>query len=170
MPHPFRFFLRKGWENEEPIYSNRRNVQDSERIAAHRIGAARAGKIVAGLMRRLAALSLVTIFSFMLLAPLFAPSGEAALPPCCRRHGKHHCSMMEPLTGSQRGVQTIQERCPFSRVAKSAAHITSYQPEAAAQFFAQLVSHPSRAPQTEALRRLSLDRNRQKRGPPARSL
>lgn len=123
-------------------------------------------------VRRIIATSLLILFSAPLIAPLLALSRDpdANLPICCRRHGKHHCSMMEPLTGSQRGVQTIQERCPFSRVAKSAAHITSYQPEAAAQFFAQLVSHPSRAPQTEALRRLSLDRNRQKRGPPARSL
>jgi hypothetical protein len=118
-------------------------------------------------MRRILAVSLLSMISLMLIWPLLAPDAEANLPPCCRRHGKHHCSMMEPLTGSGRGVRSLQEKCPFQRVAKTSAHTSAYQPEPEARFFATIVSLPERAAQTEALGRIALDRSRLKRGPPA---
>jgi hypothetical protein len=117
-------------------------------------------------MRRIAAHTLVFIFSWMLIAPLFAPGAEASLPPCCRRHGKHHCSMMEPLTGSQRGVQTVQEKCPFSHVAKTTAHTALYHPQTPAAQSLPVVSGPALAPQSQTLSKLALHCSRMKRGPP----
>ncbi|MDR3791767.1 MAG: hypothetical protein P4L03_00160 [Terracidiphilus sp.] len=118
-------------------------------------------------MRRALAITLLSVFSWMLIAPLLAPSAEASLPPCCRRHGKHHCSMMTPLTGSQRGVETIQEKCPFTRVAKGAAHTVAYRSEPAGTCIAPVSKLLTRAPQTITLRSTSLDRSCPKRGPPA---
>lgn len=67
-------------------------------------------------MRRAIALTLLVLFSYMLMAPLFAPNAEASLPPCCRRHGRHHCMMQRLLamSGKPGGPPAIQEKCPFS--------------------------------------------------------
>ena len=121
------------------------------------------------MMRRIAAASQVALFSWMLIAPLLAPGAEANLPPCCRRHGKHHCSMMEPLAGGRRGVQTIQEKCPFQRVAKTTAHTAAYHPEAVAALLPGTVNQPAPPVSSEPLCRLALEHSRLQRGPPQNS-
>jgi hypothetical protein len=118
------------------------------------------------MMRRALAITLLSLFGWMLIAPLLAQNPDAGLPPCCRRHGKHHCSMMEPLTGHRRGVQTVQEKCPFSRNAKAVAHTSGYRPAMSAPLFAVALGPLVGAPQHESLCRLALDRSRLKRGPP----
>ncbi|MGA3372851.1 MAG: hypothetical protein ABSC48_13925 [Terracidiphilus sp.] len=45
-------------------------------------------------MRRGLSLFLILFFGFGPLASALAASDESRLPPCCRRHGKHHCAMM----------------------------------------------------------------------------
>jgi len=119
-------------------------------------------------MRRAISLSLMLVFSWMLIAPFFAPDGEANLPPCCRRNGKHHCMMrmMRANTG-QGGFTTVSEKCPRYPAGGAAAHSTVNQPEPSEQFYADIVRHPAIAPQTEALRRIALLRSHQKRGPPS---
>jgi hypothetical protein len=47
-------------------------------------------------VRRAPAISLLLAISFTLIAPLLASSQpDSDLPACCRRDGKHHCSMMD---------------------------------------------------------------------------
>jgi hypothetical protein len=119
-------------------------------------------------VRRAIAFSLMVLFSLTLIAPLFAPDADANLPACCRRNGKHHCMMrmMERTAGNQRGFTTITEKCPCGPASACAVHSPTYKPKAREEFYAEVVRHPARAPQTEALYRISFLRSRQKRGPP----
>jgi hypothetical protein len=120
-------------------------------------------------MRRKIALSLVLMFSWMLIAPLFTPDAEASLPACCRRNGKHHCMMhmMERLGGNEKSFTSVSEKCPSFPAGTCAVHSPSFKPEAGEQFYAQIVSHPACVAQTEALSRIAFLRSHQKRGPPS---
>jgi hypothetical protein len=100
----------------------------------------------------------------MLMLPAFAASsGNANLPACCLKSGKHHC------TGGmgQDGTQTLTQKCPFVQHASVPAGGASVTPSTANFIFAGLVSHPAGSPQIEAHCRISFSRSRQKRGPPA---
>lgn len=122
----------------------------------------------------LAALMLVLIGGFY-AAPLVqavSADPEAGLPACCRRHGKHHCAMMDQMrkaaTSGSPQIGQIPQHCPFyphSTTAPVVRFDVGLAPSAA--FFAEVVSHPAVHPQTHAVYRLSLDRSRQKRGPPS---
>ncbi|HEV2576214.1 MAG TPA: hypothetical protein VGU25_03280 [Acidobacteriaceae bacterium] len=48
-------------------------------------------------MRRLLSILLLAAFALPLVAPLIAlaQDPDAALPACCRRHGQHHCAMLD---------------------------------------------------------------------------
>jgi hypothetical protein len=120
-------------------------------------------------MRRTIALTVLTIISWMLIAPLFAPGAEASLPPCCRRHGKHHCMMrrMERPGSKQNGLATASEKCPCAPAATGAVYSRCYKPEAGKQIQAAAVGPAARAPETDALHRISFLHSHPKRGPPA---
>ena len=64
-------------------------------------------------MRRVWATLLIAVLGFPLIAQAaFGPSGDETLPPCCRRNGKHHCSMMASASDSSAGVVMRASRCP----------------------------------------------------------
>jgi hypothetical protein len=127
-----------------------------------------------GYMRRPIAVFLLLIFGSFLGAPLLATSNlQNDLPACCRRNGSHHCvtRMMEGDRGS-RQVSAPAEKCPFF---PHIGQLTQVQnpaiaPSPAGAFYAALESHPACHTQSEAQRRISFDRSRQKRGPPAAAL
>jgi len=99
-------------------------------------------------MRRAISLSLLLVFSWMLIAPLVAPDSETNLPACCRSHGKHHCNMrrMMRLGGSEKGFSTISEKCPFWPASTCAVHSASFAPETGRRFLPYLASpQPSKA-------------------------
>jgi len=123
-------------------------------------------------MRRSIAISLMMLFSWMLIAPLFASSADANLPACCRRNGKHHCMMrmMEDSTDSKLRFTTVQEKCPYAPAQVMVSHTQTPTGEQAHLFFAEINAHPALAPQTEAHFRISFSRSRQKRGPPSARL
>jgi hypothetical protein len=116
-------------------------------------------------MRRTIAFSLLMVFSWMLIVPLFGPDAEANLPPCCRRNGKHHCMMRR--MERQSGFTSASEKCPCVPPSTGVLHSATYKPETGEQFHAEAVRPPACAAQTEALYRLSFLRSHQKRGPPA---
>jgi hypothetical protein len=120
-------------------------------------------------MRRALALTLLAIFSLMLMAPLCAPDAEASLPPCCRRHGKHHCMMQRLLamSGKPGGPPALQEKCPYWPKGGGAAHVRVYQPEAEPQVFATRVAASVCAAKTELRHDLFFFDSHPKRGPPA---
>ncbi|MEO8051892.1 MAG: hypothetical protein ABI833_15860 [Acidobacteriota bacterium] len=119
-------------------------------------------------MKRIAAILVLGVFSFLLIAPLaIATDPEAQLPACCRAHGKHHCMM--PV-GSPSGAPMFRPQnsvCPLFPSAGALGASDSTVTLAASQhFFAGIVSHPAAHAQTEALYRISYSRTGQKRGPP----
>jgi len=116
-------------------------------------------------VRRLLAISLVLVFGLPLALPMFsAQAAEQNLPACCRRDGRHHCSM--PSDGSRSSVSTIGEKCPCAPAAPTFLLHGSFTPSTAAAIFAGITQHPAIFAQTQAQLRVSFDRARQKRGPP----
>ena len=119
-------------------------------------------------MRRAIALSLMTMFSWMLVVPLFAPDANEHLPACCRRNGKHHCMMhmMERHSGEQIGFRSVEERCPCCPALTCAVHSPIFKTESGERSFADVVPLPLMAQQTEALYCISSFCSHPKRGPP----
>jgi hypothetical protein len=128
--------------------------------------------------QRLFAILILSIIGIVQAQPLFqlnSSDPESRLPACCRRHGAHHCAMADEIvkmTSSGRAqMGAVPHHCPMyphvttARVLRSNAELPP-----AAVFFADVVSHPTIHPQVNALGRLSLDRSRQKRGPPSLSI
>jgi hypothetical protein len=107
------------------------------------------------------------IFSLPLVSTLFGTrAAEAVLPVCCRRDGQHHCGM--PSGPNQdSGIGVVGEKCPYTPAAPAALSFPFFAPPASAAIFAGITRHPTVSPQTDAQLRISFDRARQKRGPPA---
>jgi hypothetical protein len=120
-------------------------------------------------MRRWLAIPMLLLF-FLPLVSGFLGAGvsDASLPACCRRNGKHSCSMMgEASPENSRGLSAVRDKCPCSPAGLAVLVLPAFTPGASAAIYAGLVQHPAVASQTEARRRISYDRSRQKRGPPS---
>jgi hypothetical protein len=123
-------------------------------------------------MRRTVAIFLLLIFGSFLSAPLLAASSNPSsnLPACCRRNGKHQCMMrmMEDDLGT-RQVSAPPEKCPLFPHTLPVTRVQNHviASGVAGAIYAALQSHPACQAQSEAQQRISFDRSRQKRGPPA---
>jgi len=120
-------------------------------------------------MRRAISLSLMMLFSWMLIAPLLAPDAEASLPACCRRNGKHHCMMhgMVRLKAKGSGLASVSEKCPCLPDSTGVIHSAKFLPETARQFYTAVVDQTTSAPETPVSFRITSLRSHQKRGPPS---
>jgi hypothetical protein len=123
-------------------------------------------------MHRVAAALLLCVFSFTLIGPVLFARQESKLPACCRKDGRHHCSMANMGASSSESsgpnLQAANSRCPvYPSNGVAPAMAKAGVPTLAAEFFAGVVSHPAGHAQTEARRRVSLSRACQKRGPPS---
>lgn len=118
-------------------------------------------------MRRALASVLLALFSFPLMLPILRADAASMLPSCCRRAGKHHCSV-DSESSSQEGLDPVQPKCS-SYPATIAVHgnwnIAFFKN--APSIHTSLVSYPSVEARTEAQYRVSFSRSRQKRGPPS---
>ena len=128
-------------------------------------------------VRRFLAIAIALLIVLPTITPLFAltTAGDPTRPACCRRDGKHHCMLMDLETASSSNATritaaTVSERCPYGSKSLPGTTHTGCSLHTSAAIFAGIVSHPSVAPQTESKRRISADRSRQKRGPPAIAL
>jgi len=127
-------------------------------------------------LRKLLSILLLAVFALPLVSPLVTlrTDAESGVPACCRRNGKHHClvNMAEHAEAAQHGVYFTApaEKCAYCPSAVAAAHPSLLAAGISAAVYASLVSHPVGDAQTESKRRISHDRSRQKRGPPALSL
>jgi hypothetical protein len=122
-------------------------------------------------VRRLLAISLLTLFAFPFALPLFAKAAtDSSLPFCCRRDGKHHCAGVNMSPSDGTSMRTVGEKCSYSIAPPAILVLPSFTPSTGASIFAGIVQHPAAAPQVEAQKRISFDRSRQKRGPPTISL
>jgi hypothetical protein len=129
-------------------------------------------------VRKFLAILMVFVFGAFYAAPLLKAASndpDAGLPACCRHNGKHHCAMMDeylkPLDARTPQFRATPQHCPLyphSTTAPVVRYHAGLMPSAA--FLANIVSHPAVQPQVRAVYRLSLDRSRQKRGPPAQLL
>jgi hypothetical protein len=127
------------------------------------------------ILRKFLAILMLAIIGGFYAAPLLQAASsdpDAGLPACCRRHGKHHCAMMDrylkSIDSGTPQVRTTPQHCPLyphSSNAPVVRYDAGLAPSPA--IFAQVVSYPAVHPQTHAVYRLSLDRSRQKRGPPS---
>ena len=122
----------------------------------------------------MAALLLFIIGSFHVLPLLqtLSSDSETRLPACCRRHGSHHCAMADQTVkvspSGNPQIGPVPQHCPLYPHSATAPVARFHAGLAAsAAFFANIVSHPVVRPQIQAVYRLSLDRSRQKRGPPS---
>jgi hypothetical protein len=126
-------------------------------------------------VRRLFAICFPLLFSFQLLMPVVAATGDAdsKLPACYRRNGTHHC-MMNAVQASaslhriQFGV--IPSKCPLfpKAIRTTSTHDLNF--DTAELLYAQVISHPAMCVQIEARARVALERSRHKRGPPSTRL
>jgi hypothetical protein len=130
-------------------------------------------------MRRSIAVLMLLIFGSFVSAPLLAASSpsEDNIPVCCRRAGAHHCMsqrMMEQALLRQPGtrVSAPLEQCPLFPKGNLPntvhEHLATWH--SGGLLYAITLSPAARVAQTEVHRRISFDRSRQKRGPPASPL
>lgn len=120
-------------------------------------------------MRRLLAILLLAVFGLTTATPLLAATQDAThsldahLPACCRRNGAHHC-MMAVATDTP-SVSARCTQCPHPwAVASHMELLASSSRISLLQAPCFLTTASSKA---EQQRRLSRERTRQKRGPPA---
>jgi hypothetical protein len=125
-------------------------------------------------MRRALASLLLAWFSFPLILPMLRADAASNLPSCCRRLGKHHCSiegsMDAPSEESASGptLKALQARCsnyPATSVAPGYENFAFLKDSPSICAF--LLSYPSLQARAEAQYRVSFSRSRQKRGPPS---
>jgi hypothetical protein len=120
-------------------------------------------------MRRFAAIFVLLVIACYVGAPLLeaSSSADARLPACCRSGGKHHCNMAMPAESGAH-FSSLSTKCPLHpRPAMVPLTRIVAAPGASSLIDSQTASYPAIVPQTRALHRISLDRSRQKRGPPA---
>jgi hypothetical protein len=119
-------------------------------------------------MRRALASLLLALFSFPLIFPVLRADADPNLPSCCRREGKHRCSMESASTETASGLHGIQPKCSNypSAIAIPGNWSVAYVRNAPS-ICASLLIYPSAQARTETQYRVSFSRSRQKRGPPA---
>jgi len=118
-------------------------------------------------MRRTVAISLLAICSWMLIAPFFGPDPEAGVPPCCRRLGKHHCMMMQWMSGAPGGLARVSEACPYRHKSGGAVASRSSKPEDKERLLTRAISPASLPIPGLAPSHPALFDTHPKRGPPA---
>lgn len=122
-------------------------------------------------VRRLLALSLLLLFSFTLVSPLFALSTntDANLPICCRRNGAHHCQMKvqsSNTSADQIAVSTIPSKCPFYPRPATLVRHNDAKLHANSDLLVALTHRTTVKASAYICRRIVSDTAWQKRGPP----
>jgi len=118
-------------------------------------------------MRRLFSILLLAAFALPLVAPLLAlaQDPDAGLPACCRRHGKHHCRMLE--RGQDPSVHQVVPVCPFfpqhQAVFLTRPHPPALQPAPRTPVFVPILAPFAHA---ETRQRITRARSHSVRGPP----
>ena len=120
-------------------------------------------------MRRVPALLLVAVFSFLLIGPAVWMNADSNLPACCRRGGKHHCAMMDAdgAPSPSPAVKAPVTRCPLFPKGGVALPYAGAALLSGGQPVGQSMGGQMALP-VGALgeHRLSLDRSHLTRGPP----
>jgi hypothetical protein len=68
-------------------------------------------------MHRALASFLAALFGFPLIAPFLTVSTRSDLPACCRRDGKHHCTLVDMADGPESPagltLTVVRPKCPL---------------------------------------------------------
>ena len=128
-------------------------------------------------MRRGLASFLLALLSLPLIVPAWVARTGSSVPPCCRRNGQHRCVMgsvdadaatIDQESTSDSAINAIRLRCPYCPAAltiRAGSNVALVKNQPAT--FLPLFSHPTAQTQIEARYRVSFNRSRQKRAPPA---
>ena len=121
------------------------------------------------MMRRSLAIVLTTVFSWMLILPAVGAGAAADVPVCCRKDGKHKCSMRaaSETLPSEVAPATIHEKCPCVPPGMTTGPVDRAVSFTASAIVAAVVSHPAMSPLPVASCRILTSRSHQKRGPPS---
>lgn len=125
-------------------------------------------------MRRALSILMVLVFGLGPLSVMLGASEDSRLPPCCRRHGAHHCAMNAGVASiiAESGETSLTAPATCSSFPGSAAATIS-APQALANVpvssIAQ-IAQPHFPSAAWAAARMSQIRTRVGRGPPALSL
>jgi hypothetical protein len=117
-------------------------------------------------VRRAPAVLLLFFLSIPLLTPLVSAESESKLPACCRRDGKHGCSMDKRSKAQGDGVASAKALCAQYPNAKAMPVSGAMDVPRAPMAVAFVLSGPVATAQAEARYRISFSRAWQKRGPP----
>jgi hypothetical protein len=110
---------------------------------------------------------LLAIFGFSPLAPALFADDSSNLPACCRRLGVHHCTQL-PGGVSFKGVCSQYSHFPATLAQPEGAKTALCMATQALR--ADSTARLCAAEQGLALYRVSFNRSRHKRGPPALSV
>lgn len=135
----------------------------------------RAKRCTLAAVRRVQAILLLLATGFGLVTPLlsFSAPSQSKLPPCCRRGGKHGCSMSgkTKIGVSATTAVTLQNagaKCPLYPSGKAVPAGEGANGTAPAYVpIAPVLSFAASTEQTEARYRISYGRSCPKRGPPS---
>jgi hypothetical protein len=123
-------------------------------------------------MRRISATLLLAVLGFAAVIPLVIADPDFSRPACCRRDGKHQCTMMtaqQESSSESSGpvLRAARTTCPYFPSSGAVnAYAGATKPEAAPAFSASLVRYPFSRAQSSARYRTYFHRTHQKRGPP----
>lgn len=116
------------------------------------------------------ALSTLLLLAFslpILMPPFISAANRSELPACCRAHGAHHCMMSGVSVAVPSRYRTIAARCPYFPALRILLMTPHGVITPAANGICQALQLSEIVRETEAGYRISADRTRQKRGPPA---
>jgi hypothetical protein len=117
-------------------------------------------------MHRISAGLLIALFGLSLMSPaVFASGDDSNLPACCRRAGKHHCSMLGADPSA--GPSLRSAPCPLFPSAPNipANRIVTFV-GSRPPVFAGMVDRSAECPEVTSISRISYHRPGEKRGPP----
>jgi len=119
------------------------------------------------MLRRMLAITLLIAFGSPLVLPLFAATADpqASLPACCRRHGKHHCTMLMP--GIPSGPAFQAPPCPSYPTAATPVRIATVSLTTPLQASVEELRNPAPLVATTSSAYTSITSANLKRGPPA---
>jgi len=120
-------------------------------------------------MRRGSATLLILLFSLSLIGPAVFARTDSQVPECCRRDGKHRCSLGQPAEQQPSGSEfrSIPEKCPFfPAVPVMSPHGKTGLARNRQSNSASLASQVVTQVRTKSLYRVSFCRSKQERGPP----
>jgi len=123
-------------------------------------------------LRKLISLALLAVLSLPLISAVTSASPERKLPPCCRRDGKHHCSMamaandVAAETGGP-ALKPVKFACASYPVANSSPATSAFPAAPVPAVAGPVTTEIDAVAQTEARYRIAYSRARQKRGPPS---